>query len=467
MISKRELGKIALKSTNFKDFCERLVKKYSLQKQEDSLKSSLIGFYYKFVTLWKNSRRNEKNLERKHCKWLDGIIDFSAHSFDNPGPSTVNATPIKRGRPKKSFDEGSDRTKRRIIKRGSDSCTTPEAIGVLSSRLRQKGNRAGECILKLVTSSTPKSSKKNLQIIRERSRSCKSYSPEEALSLLIETKLSKQSYEVIRKSARERNSDIYPHYKKLGKAKKLCYPENIKCSETNCEVPLQELLDHTTKRILQTLKTPIVGNYILLCKWGFDGSSGQSQYKQAWLDEKSSSDESVFVTSMVPLALTGNGTEVWRNPRPSSTRYCRPIRLQFIHENREAIKEEEKYIQKQIMDLKSYKDSDLEIRYDLFLTMVDGKVVSALTNTSTQQCHICKQTAKGSSSWMISKPADAQALKYGISPLHAYIRFLEFILQISYRLGMKLDCYYFKKRIILKHPYIIFMHFSIILFLQA
>ena len=91
---------------------------------------------------------------------------------------------------------------------------------------------------------------------------------------------------------------------------------------------------------------------------------------------------------MVPLALTGNGTEMWRNSRPSSTGYCRPIRLQFIHENREAIKQEEIYIQKQIVDLISYKDSDLEIRYDLFITMVDGKDVSALTNTSTQQCHI-------------------------------------------------------------------------------
>ena len=67
---------------------------------------------------------------------------------------------------------------------------------------------------------------------------------------------------------------------------------------------------------------------------------------------------------------------------------------------------------------KCNKDSDLEIRY-LFLTMIDGKVI-ALVNASTLQHHIYEQTSKGSSSWMISKPADAEALKYGISPLHAY-----------------------------------------------
>ena len=53
----------------------------------------------------------------------------------DPGPRTL----IKRRCPNISFDESSDHTKRRIIKHGSNSCTIPEAIGVLSSRLLQKG----------------------------------------------------------------------------------------------------------------------------------------------------------------------------------------------------------------------------------------------------------------------------------------------------------------------------------------
>ena len=65
MISKRELGEIALKSTNFKNFYERLLKEYSLPKQKNSLKSSLKGFYCKFLMLRENSNR-KKNLERKH-----------------------------------------------------------------------------------------------------------------------------------------------------------------------------------------------------------------------------------------------------------------------------------------------------------------------------------------------------------------------------------------------------------------
>ncbi|KAJ8880639.1 hypothetical protein PR048_017109 [Dryococelus australis] len=71
----------------------------------------------------------------------------------------------------------------------------------------------------------------------------------------------------------------------------------------------------------------------------------------------------------------------------------------------------------------------------MLLTMIDGRVLCALTDASTLQSPICKQTAKGSYSWTVSKPTNEDALKYGISPLHAYIRFLEFILAISYRLG--------------------------------
>ena len=51
MISNRELREFTHKSTNFKDFYERLVKEHSLPKQKDSLKSSLKGFYCKFLVL--------------------------------------------------------------------------------------------------------------------------------------------------------------------------------------------------------------------------------------------------------------------------------------------------------------------------------------------------------------------------------------------------------------------------------
>lgn len=435
-VTKRQLGEVVLRSRNFEDFYSHTLEIYGLNESEDTLKTSLKSVYKNFIRRWKTSNRCRKTLERKYSKWLDTCVYFSKHVVAVASSSdTQKETLKKRGRPRKSYNEASARTKKRIIKRASNTVTTPEAARVLSTRLTRKGNRAGASTVKLVAGSTPTSSRQRLLKLKSYKKACVPYSCEEALSLLIETKLSKQSYNIIRLSSKKHNVDLYPSYPKLVAAKTLCYPGNIQCSEVCCQVPLQNILDHTAVRILQTLEVQLEGEFTLHCKWGFDGSSGHSAYKQVWEEKGEVSDESVFITSFVPLVLTGDDGEVWKNPRPSSTRFCRPIRLQFVKESKRVIKEEEKYIQNEINNLQHFKREGLEIKYSLVLTMIDGKVLCALTDTSTVQCPICKQTAKSSSSWTVSKPINEDVLKYGISPLHAYIRFFEFILAISYRLG--------------------------------
>ena len=70
-----------------------------------------------------------------------------------------------------------------------------------------------------------------------------------------------------------------------------CHPGNIAINENSAEVPLQNLLDHTALRIIEDQKE-VITNVVegldddeqmlckLVCKYGFDGSSGQSEYKQ-------------------------------------------------------------------------------------------------------------------------------------------------------------------------------------------
>lgn len=88
----------------------------------------------------------------------------------------------------------------------------------------------------------------------------------------------------------------------------------------------------------------------------------------------------------------------------------------------------------------------------MFLTMIDGKVINALTETkSTSTCYICG--AKPNDMNDLTRlqknfKADTNAYKYGISPLHARINFMEFVLKLSYRLdlpnlaakGLKIIC---------------------------
>lgn len=134
---------------------------------------------------------------------------------------------------------------------------------------------------------------------------------DEALVDIIGAKLSKQSYLDIRSSLRRKKFNAYPSYKKVFKAKARCYPQDITVTEISAEVKLQALLNHTCERILSVqtdrinaLNSEVVKNFRLICKWGFDGSSGQSEYKQKFASDDSS-DTHMFLTSLVPLQIEG------------------------------------------------------------------------------------------------------------------------------------------------------------------
>ncbi|KAK9710337.1 hypothetical protein QE152_g26052, partial [Popillia japonica] len=148
------------------------------------------------------------------------------------------------------------------------------------------------------------------------------------------------------------------------------------------------LLDHTTYRIIQlqadvidTLSPEILQKLLRHCKWGCDGSSGQSVYKQKFTED-GKSDESIFYASLVPLQLIHNNHEtdeatiVWKNPRPSSPRFCRPIRLQFLHEDVQSTRKEVTDIEQHIGGLAPYatvqNGKSISVTYCMSFTMIDG-----------------------------------------------------------------------------------------------
>jgi len=72
----------------------------------------------------------------------------------------------------------------------------------------------------------------------------------------------------------------------------------------------------------------------------------------------------------------------------------------------------------------------------MLLTMVDGKVCNSITETSSQTCYICGATPK-TMNYMRNKKLIVENYKFGLSTLHAWIRFFECLLHISYRLHAK------------------------------
>lgn len=187
-----------------------------------------------------------------------------------------------------------------------------------------------------------------------------------------------------------------------------CYPSGIRVNEHEAEVPLQDALNHTATRICESLRGIIFKRIsaanrqkiILPCKYGFDGSSGHSQYKQSCTskDGIEFQDSSMMSTCFVPLrliyvdAITKKEIVVWINPVPSSPIYCRPLWLQFLKENPRAIANEKAWIDEQIAKLTNLQISvgsvNIIIAYQIFPTMFDVKTINALTYTNSTQSAI-------------------------------------------------------------------------------
>ena len=135
----------------------------------------------------------------------------------------------------------------------------------------------------------------------------------------------------------------------------------------------------------------------MIYKWGCDGSSNHSTYKQHFSSsDTSKTDQYLFAICLVPLQLKNGNEIIWENPRPSSTRFCRPIKLLFEKETRSLIKSETGYIKSQIDSIIStainYEHNAVIVKHVFHLTMIDGKVFSTLTDCSPQRCGICGAT---------------------------------------------------------------------------
>lgn len=69
---------------------------------------------------------------------------------------------------------------------------------------------------------------------------------------------------------------------------------------------------------------------------------------------------------------------LWKNPRPSSTRYCRPIKFEYKKETIESTLEEVNAVEEEIRLLVSTSvltnNIEIQVQSTLMFTMIDGKV---------------------------------------------------------------------------------------------
>lgn len=266
----------------------------------------------------------------------------------------------------------------------------------------------------------------------------------QSLALYFDLKLSVRKYNLMRSVVNAVSKNCFPSYYVLYNEMEALLPKPLIISEDSAEVPLQSLLNRTAQSLLELMSISENTDVVLECKWGFDGSSGHSNYKQNFSDENIT-DEFLFVVALVPLkVITKNlKKDLWVNKTPSSPFLCRPLKFIFSRENKDLIHKTEKDISYQIDKLEAatfyINNRTVNVSYLLHLTMIDGAVANILSErNSTSTCYLCGSTPKVMNSFhAIPRSSEDIHLKYGISSLHAWIKCFECILHIAYRLPFK------------------------------
>lgn len=141
---------------------------------------------------------------------------------------------------------------------------------------------------------------------------------------------------------------------------------------------------------------------------------------------------SIFIVSCVPLALTLlKKRSIWKNPEPSSIRYCRPLMFEFMTENNENMTKTYEFYINEFNNLKPKKipvgDGYVTINYEVEFTMIDGKTCN-ICNASPTEMNDLKKIKKKEE----ENKFQTEFYKYGMSTLHCKIRFMEAILTMAY-----------------------------------
>ena len=323
---------------------------------------------------WKKFYRCKTVFEREFEQWLRQeflVVSDDANVSELPGNSEAAELPgpstsaVKRGRPSKTFMSCGTRARRkkiREIQREMD----PDLV-----------RNAAE---------TPK------------------LSDDRACGILIGADLSKFQYEYMRLELKEYGVDLFPTYRRAAEVKKTTYPDKVDITNDGVTVDLQELLNHTASRLLlsRTLNVPETMNpeLTLICKWGCDGSSGHSEYKQAF-SNSAASDSSIFLTTLAPLRLVSKGsseTIYWQNQTPSSPRFCRPLRFKFEKETETVIIAELQRMEEAIKKLCDFRcdfqGSPISISFEMILSMIDGKILQIVNDAELLPVYTHSQTAQ-------------------------------------------------------------------------
>jgi hypothetical protein len=441
------------------------------------LKQTVSTFLSHFTKRYKSPKVSRKIDRILSDKWSASVLKFPETfvSFLSEGPSKIRCTTSseklshqsnseekkKIGRKRKSFQDKKVRSQfqESSALRGQHS---PRLIHFASQQnLRIEGKKDAAFVVKRVSSETGRTAKFAKAAILARddptSKPFLKKTPEEALFFLLTNNLTKEQYTNIKQACRESGADIWPSYSYVQGAKSGLEPEQISVEENEAVVPLQDVLNHTVKRIihsnpaiLQKMEGIAENNdncleTTLYYKIGFDSSGAHSFSQQTNLEGEHREIKSLMASQMAPIKLVAfiddEEVSLLDYPGQNNPHSCRPLRLAFEKENSETIQIEYQRLQKEMNQLQNYLISEnpkISVSFSGLFTLIDGKVLCSITGAKTTECPIChksgKELAKNEGPFEV---VSTRFLEYGASPLHFGLRAFSTLLQIGYKQDFK------------------------------
>lgn len=156
--------------------------------------------------MWSSSSRSHEIFIKKHGTWLQGSFQIPATS------STLSSA----GRPRKSFVDSSERSKRRKTEELTKNVEPEAIVFAAEMSLTRSGKRSAATVLKDFKTS-PKRAEKYKKAYRSSLEDAKKrLTPLEALSIFTDAGLTKFQYEIVRMSDKK----LWPCYSILVEAKK-------------------------------------------------------------------------------------------------------------------------------------------------------------------------------------------------------------------------------------------------------
>lgn len=226
-------------------------------EQTSTIRQKLINsFIPNFKQKWSSVTRNKKKFMIKYKDYLEK--DFIVHlplctdkNLDLMSYKSTTSTLSSKGRPRKSYEEGCEKTKRARLK---------ELVLNHSSEELSKA-------VELNKSQSTENCTGDDEVHQDYRQDIN-----DVLVMNIDLGFTKREYEKFRVHNEKITGYKYPIYTKVAEAKTQCYPENIEVSDYGAKVNFISLLEHTVKRILMTLGEDkllsLQNKKRLLGKWG-------------------------------------------------------------------------------------------------------------------------------------------------------------------------------------------------------